>query len=165
MDKNGKPYGINFSQLAFAHLEGYFETMGFVKETEVNGERIIEFEDDIFNQLLKNSTESLKKHYVTLLSFRELFERLSKVYEVDLTYKINKWVEKAEEFIDSHNSVLKLAVKKSFEEMRSKKTVRLKDDLFIDKTKLKPDQEKIFEFDYFNEFEKTLGQDFKNTNL
>jgi hypothetical protein len=164
LDKNGKPYGINFSQLAFVHLEGYFETMGFVKETEVNGERIIEFEDDTFNQLLRNSTESLKKHYITLLSFRDLFERLSEIYEVDLTHKINKWVEKAEEFIDSHNSVLKLAVKKSFEEMRSKKIVRLKDDLFIDKTKLKPDQEKIFEFDYFNEFEKTLGQDFKNTN-
>ena len=32
------------------------------------------------------------KDYAILLAFKELFNKLSKIYEVDLTYKIDKWI-------------------------------------------------------------------------
>lgn len=158
LDEDGKP-GFNFSQIAMANIKGYFETAGLVEETEMNGERVIEFESEDFNKLIRNTTEGLKKHYSTLLTFRKLFEKLSEIYEVDLTYRINEWIKETEGFIDSHNSTLKLATKQSFEEMRTKKMVRFKDDLFIDRTKIEPTQDKIFEFDYFKELADLEKQD------
>ena len=32
------------------------------------------------------------KDYAILLAFKELFKKLSKIYEIDLTYKIDKWI-------------------------------------------------------------------------
>ncbi len=156
--EDGKPSGINFSQIAMARIKGFFEMLGFVKESEINGERIIEFKDENFNELMRNTITSLKELYSALLTFRELFRKLSKVYEVDLTFKIDEWVKQTEKFIDSHNEVLKLATKKDFMEMRSKNTVRFKDDWFIDKSKISSDEERTMR--YFKEFEGILKEDF-----
>ncbi len=155
LDEDGKPLALNFSQITIARIKNYIELMEFVKETEVNGERVIEFEDNSLNELIKNTTEELKKYYSTLLIFRDLFEKLSKVYEVDLTSKIDKWVEEIGKFIDSHNFILKQASKKDFEEMRTKKVVRFKDNLFIEKSEIQKDDK--FVSDYFKEFEEILN--------
>jgi hypothetical protein len=156
LDEDGKPLALNFSQISIARIKSYIELMEFVKETEVNGERVIEFEDNSSNELIKNTTEELKKYYSTLLTFRDLFEKLSKVYEVDLTVKIDKWVEGIEKFIDSHNFILKQASRKDFEEMRTKKVVRFKDNLFIEKSEIQKDDK--FASDYFKEFEEILNE-------
>ena len=160
LDKEGKPYPINISQMAIRHLEGYFDAMEFVKEKEENGERVIGFADDTtaYGELMKNTTAGLKKHYAYLLTFRELFRRLSKTYEIGLTYKIDKWIKEAERYIDHHNHILEEATKRSYTEIKDKKTVRLKDNLFIDKDSIKPDQERVI--GYFKELEETLGEDF-----
>ena len=156
LDEDGKTLALNFSQISIARIKSYIELMEFVKETEVNGERVIEFEDNSLNELIKNTTEELKKYYSTLLTFRDLFEKLSKVYEVDLTVKIDNWVEGIEKFIDSHNFILKQASKKDFEEMRTKKVVRFKDNLFIDKLEIKPNKELLS--DYYKEVEELLNE-------
>jgi len=158
LDEKGKPYGINFSQMALSYLESYFDVMGFVKERKVNGERIVEFSVDIFTELMKNTTEGLKKKYAILLSFQELFRRLSKTYDIDLNYKINKWVKLTESFIDNHNEAIKTATEKDFTEITDNTPVRLKDDLYIDKDKITPDTTRLAE--YFKELEETLGDDF-----
>jgi len=157
VDKDGKR-GFNFSQIAMARIKGYFDTMEFVKEIEVNGERVIEFTSDNFRDLMIRTTGGLKKHYAILITFRELFKRLSKTYNIDLTYKINKWIKVTEEFIDNHNKAIEEATKKPHTEIMDKKKIRLKDDLFIDKAKIQPDQERVKE--YFKDLEDTLGEDF-----
>lgn len=157
--KDGKP-SFNFSQIAFARLKGYFDTMGFLKDEEIDGERVIAFTDEAkkFGELIKNTTNKLKDNYATLLAFKELFKRLSKTFNIDLTYKVNKWIEEAEGYIDHHNGNLKLATKKEFSEIREHKKVRLQDDLYIDKNKIQPNQERLTE--YYKELEETLGEDF-----
>jgi hypothetical protein len=107
---------------------------------------------------MQKTTEGLKKYYAILLTFKELFKRLSKTYDIDLTYKINKWLTEAEGFIESHNQVLREATKKKAEEILNKKTVKLKDDWFIDKDSIKTDQERVV--GYFKELEETLGENF-----
>ena len=160
LNKEGKPHGINVSQLALSHIKNYFDLTGVIDEKEINGERIIEFNDIAkdYGELLKNTTEGLKKQYGVLLAFREVFKRLSKTYGIDLTYKVSKWLTEADGFIDSHNKDLALATKKGIEEIHQHKTVRLKDDLVIDKATIQPDTERVAE--YYKELGETLGEDF-----
>lgn len=158
LDKDGKPYPLSMFGMAKDRLTGFFDVMGLVTEKEVNGERVIEFKDEAYNDIVKKTTEVIKNNYATLLAFRTIFERLSKTYRIDLDYKINKWITEVEGFIDDHNEALETATKKGFEEIRSKKTVRIKDDFFIDRAKIQPDQERVKE--YFKDLEDTLGEDF-----
>jgi len=160
LNKEGKPYSINFSQLALRKVKSYFDLIGVIKEEEINGERIIEFNDIAkgYGELLKNTTEGLKKQYGVLLAFKEVFKRLSKTYGIDLTYKVSKWITEADGFIDNHNKDLALATKKGIEEIHQHKTVRLKDDLVIDKATIQPDTERVAE--YYKELGETLGEDF-----
>lgn len=46
------------------------------------------------------------KDYATLLSFAEMFRRLSKVYEVDVAYKIQGWIRSIEDDIENINREL-----------------------------------------------------------
>ncbi len=160
LDKTGKPYPLSMFGMAKDRLTGYFDVMGLVTEKEVNGERVIEFKHDAYNGLVNQSTEVIRNNYATLLAFRTIFERLSKTYRIDLGYKINKWIDEVEGFIDSHNEALETATKKGFEEIRSKKTVRIKDNLYIDKKSIQaqPRHERVAV--YFKDFEETLGSDF-----
>lgn len=160
LDKEGKPYPLSMFGMAKDRLTGFFDVMGLVTEKEVNGERVIEFKHDAYNSLVKQSTEVIRNNYATLLAFRTIFERLSKTYRIDLGYKINKWIDEVEVFIDSHNEALESATKKGFEEIRSKKTVRIKDNLYIDKKSIQaqPRHERVAV--YFKDFEETLGSDF-----
>ncbi len=158
LNKEGKPHPINFSQMAIAHIKTYINGVGLLKETEVDGERVIEFNDERFTETMKKTTKGLKDHYAILLSFKELFRRLSKTYGIDLSYKIDKWIEETEGFIDDHNETLKMATKKGFSEITDNKVVRFKEDFYIDKDKVKPDQERVA--GYFKELEDLLGDDF-----
>lgn len=159
VDKSGKPYGINFSQVAIKHLRSYFDAVGIVKETEVNGERLIEFSEEHFNELVRNTTAGLNKDYATLLAFKDIFDRLSKTYGVDVAYKIDGWLKVAERFINSHNETLEFAIKKDFEEMHTRKVVKFKDDLFIRKEEIKSDFSGTVG-EYIKELEETLGEGF-----
>ena len=102
----------------------------------------------------------MKSNYATLLAFRAIFERLSVTYRIDLGYKINNWIAEVEGFIDSHNEALETATKKGFADIRSKKTVRIKDNMYIDKKNIQaqPSNERVA--GYFKEFEEALGSDF-----
>jgi hypothetical protein len=158
VDENGKPCGISFYQMAMARVKGYFKEMGFVKETVTDKERVIEFEEEVYSDLMISTTEGLKHYYSILLKFRELFEKLSKIYEIDLTDKIDNYIARTEKFIDDHNWILEQTIKKGFDEMRTKKVVRFKEDWFIDKTKIEPDKEEVAV--YFKKLEEELGEDF-----
>lgn len=160
LDKTGKPYLFNMFEMAKDRLTSYFDAMGLVTEREVNGERVIEFKHEVYNELVKQSTELMKSNYATLLAFRAIFERLSVTYRIDLGYKINNWIAEVEGFIDSHNEALETATKKGFADIRSKKTVRIKDNMYIDKKNIQaqPSNERVA--GYFKEFEEALGSDF-----
>lgn len=162
LGKDGKPHFFSFSYLALEKLKRAFESTQMIKVSNQDGESILEVENDRLAEAYKQTRKDLIKGYALLLSFKELFSRLSKTYEIDLTYKINKWIETISGFIDLHNESLKLATGQAEQPSGylsvSKWTAKLKDDLIIDKDKIEPDDEQTKP--YIQEFEKVLGEDF-----
>ena len=159
-DEAGKVRPLSMFDMAKSNLEGYFDVMGLVTETEEKGERVISFKEDVFNEIVRNTTELLRNNYAILLAFKAIFDRATKTYRIDLSYKINRWIGEAEGFIDSHNQALQTATERRFYEIQSKKKVRIKEDWYIDKEKIQaqPSHERVK--GYFKEFEDTLGSDF-----
>lgn len=160
VDSEGKIKPFSMFDMARDHLQGYFNVMGLVTEKEENGEHVIEFKHENYNELVKNTTELLKKNYATLLSFKAIFDRLSKTYRIDVAYKINRWIDEVEGFIDDHNEAIQSATEHRFYEIGGNKKVRIKEDWYIDKEKIKaqPSHERVK--GYFKEFEETLTSDF-----
>lgn len=156
----GKVSPISMFDMAKGHLQGYFDVMGLVTETEENGERVITFKEDVFNEIVRNTTKLLRDNYAILLAFKAIFDRVTKTYRIDLSYKINRWIGEVEGFIDNHNQALQTATERNFYEIRERKKVRIKEDWYIDKEKIQaqPTHERVK--GYFKEFEDTLGSDF-----
>jgi hypothetical protein len=153
---DGKPSFFSFSFLALEKLKRSFEATQIIIETEQDGERVIGLSDDL-TENYKIAQDHLAKGYGALLAYKELFSRLSKTYEIDLTYRLSEWIDTLGGFIDLHNSSIKTAIEPSDKFMQSK-TLKLKDNLFIDKDNIKPDETKTA--NYFKELEILLGGDF-----
>ena len=156
----GKVSHFSFSNLALESLKRAFEETQIIKETEEGGVVTLALGDGLA-AAYRESRADLIKGYGTLLAFKELFSRLSKAYETDLTYKINKWIETLGSLIDNHNEALKNATgenNKPLNNLQEQVEVKLKDDLFIEKGKIEPN--KVGVEAYFAEFEKVMGEDF-----
>jgi len=104
------------------------------------------------------------KEYAKLLAFNEIFKRLSKVYEIDLTYKIAKWLDKFKEntaelnqWLNYFNDDLMSETYKKHNPIYLIETIT--DNLFFKPENIKPDIEGLAI--YFKEFERILGDDFK----
>jgi len=104
------------------------------------------------------------KEYAKLLAFDEIFKRLSKVYDIDLTYKIAKWLDKFKENIAELNQWLYYfnddLIGETYKKHNSFYLIKtITDDLFFKPERIKPDLEGLDI--YFKEFERILGDDFK----
>jgi len=133
-------------------LKTIFEATQFIKEAEKDGEIILDFSNEKLKKIFKEIRESLIDGYAKLLAFEEMFKRLSKIYEIDLTFLISKRLKNVGNFIDQHNDALstatgqKLHGREDNEKIESwfidpKEILKMKDDLFIDKDKILPDIE------------------------
>jgi len=126
------------------------------------------------------------KDYAILLAFRELFKKLSKVYEIDLTYKINKWIEDFKSNVELLNHELILISEKIEQAVYQKYNITfLKEtfisDMLINLEKVKPTDDREFidtdikrsevEYGkiglavagidkYYQEFKKLFGEEF-----
>lgn len=117
-----------------------FETLSIVQEKEENGEIVLDIEQDKIKELFYKLRFLFINKYETLLAFEDLFKRASKVYEMDLTYKINLWTTECKELIDSFNNTLldALKVEIPFSPQLNKKKHYKDNELFIDTEKIKP---------------------------
>lgn len=161
------------AQLAYYRREFIFFTSDDI-EINRDGEKTID-------AIHKRMREDLILGYGTLLAFKELFDRLSKAYEIDLSYKIDNWLKDIGDIIDTHNVFIadnakvyvgqdKVIKRKEFVKDEGKselakwfrqvaKTNNEKiASLVIDKDIIKPDKTRAG--GYFTEFEKILGRDF-----
>jgi len=157
-DGDGKIGFFSPFQMATDKIDQFLELVGWLKETQVNGETVVEFSSEKVSDFAKKTSQKLTEYYGILLSFREIFKRLSKTYKIDLTYKINKWLSEAEGFIDYHNESITTIENLNKKAITKSKKARLKDDLFIDKTKITPDT--VRTAIYIKEFTEILGEDF-----
>lgn len=157
-DKGNKIDIFSPFSMATAKIDQFLDIVGWLKETQVDGETVVEFNDEKLNDFARQTTEQLVNGYASLLAFRDIFRRLSKTYRIDLTYKINKWIAEVEGFIDHHNEGVEIIKNLKKEALTKKGKARLKDDLFIDKNKITPDTVRVGE--YVKEFTEILGEDF-----
>ncbi|GAI73626.1 unnamed protein product, partial [marine sediment metagenome] len=140
----------------------YFNILSVIKETEKNGEIILDLKKGTHN--IKGFFLKIRNNYIegyeSLLAFEFLFKRLSKIYEQDLTYKISKWITQCQGIIDDYNDTILEAldnIKAPFSLQGKKKSYRDK-KLFIDTKKIKPNGGIARQ--YSEEFTNILGEDF-----
>lgn len=146
----------------------------------ITGESLYHLEDDIaFAQDFKKQADDLLpfgrlivflrersffEDYASLLKFGEIFQRLSKTYEVDAGYKINYLIRCFQERIDQLNHELRYVAEKLEEASRLRHDIVFSietfvEDMLIDLEKVEPGAGET-EMHYFNEFQKILGGDF-----
>ncbi len=149
----------------------FFNRLSEVKETEKDGKICLDLKKgtrnskDVFLKIRDNFVEA----YESLLTFEDLFEKLSKFYGMDLTHKISQFVANCKEDIELFNSTLLEALKGEglpFSEYHKEdKTKTYIDKRLpinvkkIDIWKIKPDNE-IVEL-YNKELANTLGEKFE----
>jgi len=140
--------------LTIKQLKNKFETTQFIRETEKDGEIILDIDED-YKKVFKETRESIINGYARLLAFEEIFKKLSKIYEADLTFKINGWLKEVSYFIDRHNEALSYATGQKLHGgddsegskeaqswlIKHRGVSKTKDDLFIDKEKIKPNKD------------------------
>lgn len=156
--KEGKPAIFSLFGMAIKRITAIFEHTHFIREEK--GE--LTFRDNDYKDFYKERRDGLVENYTKLLAFEEIFKRLSKTYEIDLTFRIKKWLEYLGDYIDHHNSSLKKALEGYGElddnPLYLKYKLTLKENLFIDKEKIKPDQETLES--NIKTFKDILGDDF-----
>ena len=137
------------------------DTLSIVQEKEENGEIVLDIEQGKIRDYFFNLRNSFISEYEKLLAFEPLFKDLSKTFEMDLTFRINLWINECKEMIDSFNNTLLRALKNDLPRSpQSGKKKHYKDnELFIDKDKIKPNNP-LVEL-YRKELTDTLGSDFK----
>lgn len=167
-DKDGKPAIASIFGMSVKRIESGLQPH-FFKEVDRNGKAYLEFKNEGMEKMFKEIRESLISGYAKLLAFEDIFKRLSKTYETDLTGKIKNWRESVSEFIDQHNDALKRATGQKLwggeenEEAESwlieqRGVLKTKDDLFIDKEKITPNKDGLES--YYTKFKDALGNDF-----
>lgn len=125
-----------------------FSTLSIVEEKEENGEIVLDIADPETKTMEKGKIKEMFltfrnnfiTSYETLLAFEDLFKRASKVYEMDLTYRINLWITECKELIDDFNNTLldALRVELPYSPQANKKKHYKDKELFIDTEKIKP---------------------------
>ncbi len=145
------------------HLEqatSYLETLSIVQEKEENGEIVLDIEKGKIKDLFLTLRNNFVSKYEILLAFEDLFKRISKAYEMDLTYKINLWITECKELIDSFNNTLldALKVELPYSPQAGKKKHYKDSELFIDTDKIKSND--IAVGLYYKEMTRVLGDDF-----
>jgi len=164
-DKEGEPSLFSLYGLAIKHIKGIFEATQFIKEDN----EVIDIRDDAKEGFFK-ARQTLIDNYATLLSFGEIFERLNKIYELDLGYRIRDRIKEVSEFIDSHNDILetakgnpkdgefKTAQGKLFTDLKEA-NLKIIEDLYINKDKIQPKMDERIST-YLAEFKKVLKDEF-----
>jgi len=161
-DKDGKPAIISIFGMSLRKLEGV--KPHYFKEVEKNGETYLEFKSEDIEKSFKDTRQSLINGYAKLLAFEEIFKKVDKIYETDLTaFTITPKIIQVSEFIDLHNQFLDNAL----EDILGlgvgfglyKKPLKTKGDLYINKDKIAPDINTTE--DYGKKFYEILGDEYK----
>jgi len=101
--------------------------------------------------------------YNTLLAFKELYKKLSEIYEIDLTYKINKWIKKLDEIKEQLNLYMAKIMDKIEGAVYLKHNITYPLETFIKNmlTEFNKGETEIESINrYYEEFTKLFGKEF-----
>jgi len=141
-DGDGKLSVISMFGMSIKEIEGQFNQQ-FFTETEKDGETYLEFKSDNIKEVFKTTRQSLIDGYAKLLAFEDIHKKLSKIYEIDLTFLITPKVKQVSEFIDLHNTYLDNALEDTLGFGVGfglyKKPLKTSENFFIEREKIAPD--------------------------
>jgi len=144
--------GASRFKMDLMHAE-HLQTLSIIKETEENGKKFIDIDNKEWKiMFIKNKTALIGK-YEELLGVDDLFTQLSKIYGVELGYKIKQYLKDTKEMIDTFNNFI-LEATKGIDD-----NITFKDkSIFIDVKKFKPNTKAVDE--YYKLFENLFGSEF-----
>jgi transcription initiation factor TFIIIB Brf1 subunit/transcription initiation factor TFIIB len=102
--------------------------------------------------------------YANLLGFVDIFKKLSKIYEIDLSYKINRFIDGFNDSIKQLNNELSRIADKLEEATHLRHNVKFSIETFVDSMTIHLEEIKPImgetETHYFDEFKKIFGDEF-----
>ena len=106
---------------------------------------------------------SFLSQYAVLLGFLELFERLSEVFEIDVTHSIQSWIAAFKSDVEMLNGEVLMVGERMHSASYTKHNAAFLPELFIqdmllDLENMKPSRDRVDR--YFKECEKELGDEF-----
>jgi hypothetical protein len=120
-----------------------FGALSIVGEKDENGETIVEIQSDKLKHILLTFRDKFIKSYELLLGFEVFYKRLSKVYDMDLSYRVSAWAKEINDLVESYNKTLSDALKPQLPYTPDKKKRYKDDELFINTTKITPNTERV----------------------
>lgn len=121
-------------------------TLSIVQEKDEGGETVVDIIDrGDYKKAFTTLRDDFVKYYEILLAFEDFFKRVSKVYDMDLSYRVSAWIAECKENVEVFNDTLlgALEIVLPYSQQANKKK-RYKDtELFIDTKKIKPNAERV----------------------
>jgi hypothetical protein len=164
MNKDKKPSFFSPYGMSINVLSGLFEGINLFKEEDINGKKVLKFDDDFMKTIFTNKCKELVDGYAKMLAFEDILKRLSKVYEVDLSYHISDRIKMLKSYIDEVNGAVRQAtnndevgdVADAWGILRRKDRLIFEDFNVIDIESIRPDTKFVEEHE--RKFEEILGK-------
>jgi len=136
--------------------QGLLGVLSILQEKKDNGQIIIDIENKEIKGFFLRLRDDFIKEYENLLAFKEFFDRFSKVYDMDLSYRLRAWTNDCKDMAEKFNEIL-TRVLKPFMGIDKEKTYKDK-EFFINIKKITPNKERAKLA--FDEVSKLLGDTF-----
>lgn len=109
LDGTGEPSFFSVFAMSFGRLEVLTRSMAFMKEEEQDGELHLLFTNEQVEQVFRESIETFITAYGKLLAIRNLFQKISPEYKVDLAFRVKDLLATLDAYIETHNEALQSA--------------------------------------------------------
>lgn len=164
INKDGKPNFFSPYGMSINILSGLFDGINLFREEIIDGINVLKFEDGFLKNIFIEKCKELTDGYAKMLAFEGILKRLSKVYEVDLTYHIADRVKMLKSYIDEVNRAIRQATNNDEEDtpedkwgiLKRRDKLIFKDFELIDTDLIKPDLKFVEEHE--QKFENILGK-------
>ncbi len=146
LTNNGETSFFSIYGMTIDALSTITEKNAFFLETIEDGKRLIRFKDAELEKTFRLRRNDVISGYAKLLAFEDIFKRLSREYEVDLTYHVFDRIKSLRNNMELLNESIRIATNteeknSQFGMFRRKEMLEFKEALIIDIVGIKPDFE------------------------
>jgi len=136
-------------------IKDMLKVISIIEKTGQDGQEVIDVKDD-FKKILLKPKEQLETAYKNLIGFLDLYKRISRLYDLDMNWKISGQIDKIKTEITDYNDSITDALLSFY---NTEPDLILKDKhLLIDIDKLK--YNKAMVEPYYKEFKRIFGEAF-----
>ena len=146
---------IDGDSINLSLIKGMLKVISSIEKTGQDGQEVIDVKDD-FKEILLKPKEQLETAYKNLIGFLDLYKRISRLYDLDMNWKISGQIDMIKTEITDYNDSITDALLSFY---NTEPDLILKDKhLLIDIDKLK--YNKAMVEPYYKEFKRIFGEAF-----